>query len=205
METNKDFLLGDDEYYQKIYPKSQIVIGNTNYSGMKHVEYWKGKLNGSYKGTAPYTIGIDGTIYEHYDPKWCSDIMNMGDLDKHLIPILLENEGWLTKNYNTGNLLTWSGDIYNKPDVSNIKWRGKMRWVPYTDEQLESLVILADYLLNEFSIKRFVSEHNTKIDDIAEKNGIYYKSNYNINYLDVSPAFKFKDFKTKIEDNGKLE
>ena len=40
---------------------------------------------------------------------------------------------------------------------------------------------------------------------IEEKEGIYYRSNYNINYMDVSPAFNFNEFKTKIENNGKLE
>jgi hypothetical protein len=174
---------------------------------MSHINLWKNKLNGTFKGISPFVISKDGKIHQYFDPKYYSEIVKMGDNDKEIIPILLENEGWLTKDYHKNKLLTWCGDIYNKEDepIVKIKWRGKVRWVPYSELQLDSLVELTEYLISNFNINRYVSEHNTKILNISEKKGIYYRSNYNINYMDVSPAFNFKEFKEKIENNGILK
>lgn len=206
MEINKDFF-NKSNYYSKVYKKNKIVIGNTLTKEMSHVDLWKNKINGAFKGIAPYVISRDGKIHQYYDPKYYSDILRMGNKDREIIPILLENEGWLVKDYQKNELLTWCGDIYKKEDEPfvNVKWRGKLRWVPYTEHQMDSLVQLSEYLIDRFEINRYVSEHNTKILNIEEKEGIYYRSNYNINYMDVSPAFNFIEFKTKIENNGKLE
>jgi len=206
VEINKNYF-SEDNYHSEVYKKNKIIIGNTLTNKMSHIGLWKNKLNGTFKGIAPYVISMDGKIHQYYDPKYYSEILKMGDNDKEIISILLENVGWLTKDYQKNELLTWCGNIYKKEDgpIANIKWRGKMRWAPYTQDQLDSLVQLTEYLISEFGINRYVSEHNTKILDIEEKEGIYYRSNYNINYMDVSPAFNFKEYKTKIENNGKLE
>ena len=157
----------ESNYHKKIYKKTKIVIGNTLTSKMSHIDLWKHKLNGTFKGIPPF----------------------------------------VTKNYKKNELLTWCGNIYNKEDgpVPEVKWRGKMRWPEYTQNQMDSLFKLTEDLIDEFNIDRYVSEHNTKIMNISEKRGIYYRSNYNINYLDVSPVFNFKEFKQKIENNGTIE
>jgi hypothetical protein len=200
VEINKDLPLDVKNYHPKPHKKRQIVIGNTSTTGMGHFDLWKAKFNGKFKGTSPYTIGLDGTIYEHYNPKYHSEILNIEKYDQHIIPILLENEGWLMKDYKNNVHLNWCGDIYNRDaDIFETKWRTKMRWAPYTDDQLKSLIDLCDNLIEGFKIKRLVCNHNTKILDISELDGIYYRSNYSTNYLDVSPAFNFKEFKTNIE------
>lgn len=200
MVINKTLQLSDKQYYTEVNKKTQIVIGNTLSSDMSHFDLWTKKINGKFKGTAPYTIGKDGTIYEHYDPKYYSDFLNISDSDKSIIPIVIENLGWLDKDYTTDKLNTWCGDEYDPNNgLINTKWRGKLRWEPYNIKQLNGLVKLCDSLIDKFNIERFVSDHNTKIPNITEKTGIYYKSNYSINYLDVSPAFRFNNFKTKIE------
>ena len=201
------YKLEDTAYFKTKYTKNQIVIGNSYSINMEHVRLWKRKLNGNFKGTSPYTISLDGTIHEHYNPEYYSNFLDLNGYDKKIIPILLENEGWLIKNENDNELFNWCGDIYNRGNefIVNTKWRNKSYWAPYTDEQLNSLVLLTKILIKKFKIPLNVSEHNTKIDDIHKKLGIYYKSNYNINYLDVSPSFNFKEFKNKIENNEKLE
>jgi hypothetical protein len=202
---NKDYKLTSDNFYTEEFEKTQIVIGNTWSMNMTHYDLWLNKSNGNFKGVAPYTIALDGTVYEHYDPKYYSKTITLEDWDEFIIPIVVENEGWLTKDYKNNELLTWCGDIYKREGgkTLNSKWRGKLEWALYNDAQLDSLVELCDTLIEKFGIKRFVSSHNTKIIDIAEKKGIYYRSNYNANYLDVSPAFNFKEFKNRIEQNGK--
>lgn len=206
MIINKDYF-NENNCHLKVYNKNKIVIGNTLTTKMSHIDLWKNKLNGAFKGVPAYVISTEGQIYQHFNPKYYSEIIKMGNNDREIVSILLENEGWLTKDYQKNELLTWCGNIYNKEDgpVANIKWRGKIRWTPYAQPQMDSLVQLTEYLIERFNINRYVSEHNTKILDIEEKEGIYYRSNYNINYMDVSPTFNFKEYKTKIENDGTNE
>jgi len=204
VEIIKELKLDSKNYNTRIHKKNQIVLSNSLSLGMGHFDLWKNKLNGNFKGTAPYTVMLDGTIYEHYNPKYYSETINIGNNDKHIIPIVLENEGWLKKDFRNSQHLTWCGDIYNRDKPVEIKWRGNTRWATYSEEQLESLSELCNKLINKFKIKRFVSEHNIKILNISELEGIYYRSNYTTSYSDVSPAFNFKELKNKIE-NGKFK
>lgn len=192
------YKLEDDNYFPELFLKKQIVIGNTLYDDMDHFTLWKNKLNGKFKGTASYTILLNGDVYNHFDPEYYSEFINIGDLDKNIISIVLENVGWLVKDK---YLIDWRGSKYTKKK-SNIfysRWRKKEIWAAYSEKQLDSLVELCKELANKFDIPLISSTHNTKINDISEKQGIYYRSNYSSNYLDVSPAFDFNNFKDKIE------
>ena len=172
---------------------------------MKHIDMWETRQNGKYKGTSPFVISNDGTIYQHYDPKYYSDMLNISDYDKYAIPIMLENEGWLVKDYSKNVLLTWCGDIYNKnlDLIADVKWRHKKKWAPYTKEQVDSLVWLTNHLINEYDIVRYVPDHNTRIKGVSYEKGVFFRSNYNTKYTDLTPAFNFEDFKNKIENNEK--
>jgi N-acetyl-anhydromuramyl-L-alanine amidase AmpD len=194
-------LLGVNNFYQTEYPKKQIVIGNSFSKGLTHVTGWRTRVNGKYKKTAPFTITRDGTIYFHYDPKHHSEFIGTEEIDKNIIPIVLENEGWLTKDSDSEGYLNWVGDIYNEDDgIIETRWRNHRYWSSYTDEQIESLVRLCKYLCERFEIPLETLAHNTKADvDFFE--GVLYKSNYSKYYTDVSPAFDANEFKNKLEIN----
>jgi hypothetical protein len=55
-------------------------------------------------------------------------------------------------------------------------------------------------LFETVKIKPQVVEHNTKINGIEKYCGIVTKSNFSVDYTDVSPAFKFNEFLKKIEN-----
>jgi hypothetical protein len=195
-------LLGLNNYYQTDYDKTQIVIGNTLSTGLNHVTKWQMRLNGKYKETSPLSILRDGTIHLHYDPKHHSDFIGVKDIDKHIVSIVLENEGWLTKDLQNGQHLNWIGDIYNGGgEIIEARWREHTYWASYTDEQIESLVKLCKYLCVKFNIPMETLEHNTKFTTIENFEGVAFKSNYSKNFSDVSPAFKFAEFKNKLEIN----
>lgn len=199
MDINYEYKLKDSSYFKKKYKKQQIVIGNSLNIGLRHFDNWNKKISGKYKGTSPYTIGLDGVIYEHYDPSYYSTFLKDDVLDKRIIPIVLENEGWLTKDLNKKRFIMWNGSIYNRNEaLFERKWRGKLHWAPYTDEQMESLALLCNYLINKFNISKKVSSDNIKIKDYRLKKGVYFRSNYSKNYLDVSPAFNFNYLKGKL-------
>jgi hypothetical protein len=199
MDINKDYTLNDTSYFKRKFKKQQIVIGNSLTVGLNHYDDWNKKMSGKFKRTSPYTIGLDGTIYEHYNPIYYSSFLRDDVFDKKIISIVLENEGWVTKDFNKKTFITWNGDIYNRKEpLVEKKWRGKLRWAPYSDEQMESLSNLCNYLIEEFNLDRTVSSDNIKINDFAHKKGVYYRSNYSRNFLDVSPAFDFDYLIDKI-------
>jgi len=201
VDVIETFKLNEKNYVDEIHKKTQIVLGNTLSIGMDHFEWWSKKVNGKFKGTAAFTIAQDGQVYNHYDPKYYSKFIKLYNWDERSIPIVLENEGWLIKDFKKNKLRNWCGDEYSKNEETAIyiKWRGKFRWAPYSEEQINSLAELCGDLCEKFDIPLICATHNTKIDDISEKQGIYSRSNYSVNYLDVSPAFNFEEFKKQIK------
>lgn len=73
-------------------------------------------------------------------------------------------------------------------------------WQPYTDIQVDKTVELCKELCEKFSIPNKFVGHNTKIEGIENFKGIVSRSNFNSRFTDLSPAFPFETFKTKIEN-----
>lgn len=179
--------------------KKRIIIGNTFNSEMKHVIGWKNRLNGHYKKTAQYTITKDGRVYNHFDTDYYSHFFKGHDMNAKSIIILIENEGWLSKDENN-EFITLIGNIYNKPhEVYEKKWRGFNYWAPYTEEQVESAVELVEFLCKKHNIKPRAVSHNTKLDLYGNTYGVFYRSNLEKFHTDVNPNWFFEQFKTKLE------
>jgi hypothetical protein len=180
--------------------KKQIIIGHTSNNNMNHYKGWLHRFNGNYKKTAPFTISTNGTIHKHFEPIYYSDIFYNTEIDSKAILILLENDGWLTKNTETKEFLTSLGNIYNQSnEVFLKKWREKTYWSNYNEKQIDSLVELVRYLSNEFFIPfTNIADNNMKMENADNYNGILYRSNFHKNYTDLSPAFPFLEFKNKI-------
>jgi len=201
VDINKiDYKLPNTSFHKIKSEKDKIVIGNTYDVGMNHYDVWLKKINSKYKKTANYTIKLDGTIYEHFDPEYYSEFLDDKNINPTIISIILENEGWLTKDFTRNKYVNWCGEIYNRFDeVFYRKWRNKLYWAPYSINQINSLINLTNYLITKFDIIKYVSPDNIKLDDFDKKKGIYYRSNYSKNMLDVSPAFNFDYLKEQIE------
>ena len=194
------YILPIDNYISIESLKKQIVLAHTFNHNMNHFKGWLHRHNKQYKKTAPFTIDRAGFIYKHFDPKYQSKFFNNIELDNKSIVILLENDGWLSKNDEKDEFITWIGDIYKQPSqVINKKWRGHEYWSTYTEEQLESVVKLVSSLCEEFFIPMVSVSHNTKIDDLGDYKGVIYKSNLEKHYTDLNPTWDFDTFKNKIE------
>lgn len=198
--NKKSYPLSPSNFVEAITIKKQIVLGHSSSTHAELMEKWKNRLNGAYMKTAAYTIDAAGTIYEHFNPSYCSDIIGNVDMDTRSIVIILENEGWLTKKDEENEFLNWVGHIYNKPEaVIEKRWRNYQYWAPYTEEQLDSAAKLASHLCDEFFIKKYAVTHNTMIDDLEDFSGVLYKSNIQKYYTDLSPAWSCENFKYKLE------
>jgi hypothetical protein len=202
MEINKElYKLGEDNFINEGTIKSRIVLGNTFTTNMQHTIGWENRSGGKYKGTAMFTIAIDGTIYQHFSPNCFSNFFDEVELSESTISILIENEGWLTDNLLTKNgYINYVGHIYKREDnIIEKKWRNYKYWAPYTNEQMESAVKLVKELCSNYEIPLNVVKTNTTIKNLTNDNGVYYKSNFKKHYTDISPAWDFKGFKNKIE------
>jgi len=200
--NNQTYKLGVNNYIKNRHSKTQIVIGSTFSENMNHFNGWTTRHGGNFKRTAPFTIDIYGNIYQHYPPEFYSEFLGVGGIDEHIIPILIENEGWLVKDIKGDGYINYVGNIYNrKESVIETRWRDQIFWAPYTKEQMDSAIELCKYLCNMFSIQYQTVSHNTKFDGIYDYNGIVYKSNFNKHHTDLSPAWDYVNFKNKIEIN----
>ena len=198
---NKTYSLDKNNYYRSNNKKTQIVIGHTLSKDMSFFNGWTKRLNGKYKKTTPFTIDLSGEIYNHYSPKYHSDFLGFDPYDLKTIPILLVNEGWLIKDIINNRYIDWVGNIYDREDkVVERRWRSHTYWAPYPQKQIDSLVELVNDLCKEFKIEKKVVEHNTQVYDINKFEGIVFKSNYNKDTTDLSPAMNYNVFKQIIEN-----
>ena len=200
--NNQTYKLGINNYVKRRHSKHQIVIASTFSEDMNHVSGWKTRYGGDFKRTAAFTIDIHGNIHQHYPPEFYSEFLGIDSIDEHIIPILIENEGWLIKDIKTDSYVNYIGNTYKrKESVIESEWRGQDYWAPYTNKQLDSAIQLCKYLCNMFGIEFQTVSHNTKLDGIYDYNGVIYKSNFNKRYTDLSPAWDYTTFKNKIELN----
>ena len=202
--NSKKYVLPDNNFIKVETIKKQIVIGHSFSHDMKHYVKWTNRLNGSYQKTASFSIDLNGNTYKHFDPIYFSNILGNIDIDKKSIVILLENDGWLTRDEEKNEFINWIGHIYNKPDiVVEKKWRGYTYWAPYSNKQFESTINLVTLLCDEFNIPKFALPHNTKIENTDDFSGVLYRSNLERHYTDLSPAWSCENFKHKLEQNEK--
>lgn len=199
---NHSYKLPEDNFIPIESLKSRIIIGETRNVEMKHFLGWKHRLNGKYLKTAPFTISSDGTIYQHFNPKYQSKFWRFHDYNSKNIVILLENEGPLIKDSKNKEFITWLGNIYSgRTNVIEKKWRNYNYWPSYSKEQFDSSIILVKHLLKEFNIPANCISHNTKLNTLNNYEGVLYKSNLERYYTDLNPTWDFELFKTKIEEN----
>jgi N-acetyl-anhydromuramyl-L-alanine amidase AmpD len=197
---DKKYKLKPKNYIPIESNKTQIIIANTFNHDMQHVNGWLTRLNGNYKKTAPFTIASDGSVYKHFDPKYITKFFNdNNDLNSKSIVILLENDGFLVKN-KENEFISFNGYIYRGlGEVVEKKWRGYEYWVPYTIEQIESLVELVCVLCDRFNIPLTTVAHNTKLTQLAGFEGMLYRSNLEKHYTDPNPNLDYELIKNKIE------
>ena len=198
---SKTYQLSDSNYIPFESHKNKIVLGHTNNHDMRHFIGWQKRLNGKYKKTAHYTISFDGTVYQHFNPKYYSNYFKYHDLNSKSIIVLLENDGNLSKESDSESFITWLGDIYKREDkVIEKKWRNLNYWAPYSQNQLDSALRLTTKLCEDFNIPKETFNHNTKLNELGNFSGVLYKANLEKFYTDLNPSWDFEVFKSKLED-----
>lgn len=186
--------------FEKNKKKKQIILCHSFRPKENYLNGLKYRKNGEYGKIPNYFITKEGEILNLISDDSYSKFFSDSDVNRNSIVICLENLGWLNKTPLGLSYSNWIGDIYSKT-IFERKWKDKIFWEPYSEEQLLSLVELSKKLLTKFSIDNKFIGHNTKVDGTKLFNGIVCRSNYNSRYTDISPAFQYEKFKNLIEND----
>lgn len=184
---------------KKLKEKRQIILCHTSREIGEYLISLKFRNSGKYDKLPHYVLTRDGRLLEILSPNYSSNYLIDKDIKKQHIIVCLENLGWMNKKPLSDTFLNWIGNIY-KDKVYEKKWRDYFLWQPYTDIQIDKTVELCKELCEKFLIPNKFVGHNTKIDGIENFKGIVSRSNFNSRFTDLSPAFPFETFKTKIEN-----
>jgi N-acetyl-anhydromuramyl-L-alanine amidase AmpD len=179
--------------------KHQIILTHTSRNINDYLQSLKFRFNGSFKRIPNYIITREGKIIQLLGNTEHSEYFKDPNINRNSIIVSLENLGWLQKEPLTDHYINWIGDIYNGK-VFEKKWRDYFFWQPYTEEQVKTTSSLCGKLLKDMKIKSQIVEHNTKIVGIEKYIGIVSKSNFDMNYTDLSPAFNFNELLKNIEN-----
>jgi len=190
---------GNFKTEKKLKEKGQIILCHTSREVGEYLTSLKFRNSGKYDKLPHYVITRDGRLLEILSPNYVSNYLIDKDIKKRHIIVCLENLGWMNKKPLSDTFLNWIGNIY-KDKVYEKKWRDYFLWQPYTDIQVDKTVELCKELCKKFLIPNKFVGHNTKIDGIENFQGIVSRSNFNSRFTDLSPAFPFEAFKTKIEN-----
>ena len=179
--------------------KNQIILAHTFRNFDDYLNSLKYRMDGKYTKIPNYIITREGKVIQTLKNKEYGSFFKEININRNSIIITLENLGWLEKEPLTSNYINWIGDIYNGP-VFDRKWRDYFFWQPYTTSQISKTIEICKNICNEMSIKKNLSGHNTKINGIEKFKGIVTKSNFDIEFTDLSPAFNFEEFTKEFEN-----
>jgi N-acetyl-anhydromuramyl-L-alanine amidase AmpD len=183
------YKLTDNNFIKEEYKKTQVVIGHNGRKDMRHIEGWLRRRGGKSKNTAHFTINKEGKIFQHFDTKYYSDLLDV-EQDKSNISIMLVNSGWLRLDNITKIFTDWLGHAYSKKtSMTRRSWRGHEYWVNYTDKQMKSLKKLVIQLCDEHNIPKECIGNNVYNENIDIYRGVAFRSNYSQEIKDISPAF----------------
>jgi N-acetyl-anhydromuramyl-L-alanine amidase AmpD len=179
--------------------KKQIILTHSSREIKNYLMSLKYRYNGKYDKIPNYVINREGKILKLLNDNEHTNYFSDVNINRNSIIICLENLGWMEKEPLKNSHINWIGNIY-KEKIYEKKWRDYFFWQPYTEIQIENTVELCKKLTKELSINKECIGHNTKINGVERYEGIVTKSNFDIEFTDVSPAFNFEQFINKIEN-----
>ena len=191
-QIDKKTYITKNHYKTKI-AKTQIIIANSLRFGDNHIIRIKNKDFGKSKKWPTFSIKRSGEIMRHFNDNYHGDFMGIKEVDIKSITIVLENMGWLRKiddiYYN------WINERCDKKYVGIKKWMGYTYWEKYTTEQIDSLILLCNYLCEKHNIVKSAIDFHHHHKDIKKYKGVVLKSNHIENSTDSNPLLSLNKIK----------
>lgn len=173
--------------------KKQIILCHTSREVNEYLTSLKFRYNNKYDKIPNFIVDRNGDVIQLLPETGHTNFFSEPNINRNSIIVCLENLGWLEKRPLSNEYINWKGNIYNGK-VYEKKWRDYFFWQPYTNQQLESIAKLCNYLTDNYKIKRNIIGHNTKVEGIYKYEGIVTRSNFETYYTDLNPSFDFEIF-----------
>lgn len=186
--------------YKTQIAKTQIILATSLRKNHNHILRLKHKDYGKSKAWNTFTISRTGEIYQHYDPIFHSDFIGIKEVDKKSISVVLENMGTLFVAPND-KYINWINEICDNDKVEEKQFLGYNFWEKFTNEQIESTVILCRRLCDDFVIPKMAIEFHHFHKEIHKFRGIAFRSNYIEDSSDVNPLFDIPRFNEMLRED----
>lgn len=180
--------------------KTQIVLTDTKRDVKNYIQSLRYRYNKKNPYLPHYVISKRGEVFKIMEPNMYSYFLENENNNKKSIIISLENFGCLKKNPLQESYVSWIGDIYKKKAFER-KWRDCFFWDKYEKKQLETMGKLILELCDKFEIPKISIGHNVRQDGVENFKGVATRSNYDVSYKDVNPAFDFKFLEKILNDD----
>jgi len=190
--------INKDNFIKRKTKKDQIIISFSLRKKDNHITHLKHKEYGKTKKWNTYTISRNGTIYEHYDPNYYSNFMNMKKINKKSISIVLENMCSLIK-INENSYVNWLNEKCPTNKIIKKSFLGLHYWELIPDEQFKSVIDLCDKLCDRFNIPKKIIDFHHYNSNIDKFSGIVLKSNYVENTTTINPLFNLQKFNEMLQ------
>jgi len=184
--------------YKNKTKKKQIIISFSLRKNNYHIIHSQNREYGKSKKWNTYTISREGNIYEHYNPEYYSDFMNIKKVDKKSISIVLENMCSVVKN-NNGNYINWLNESCPKDVVIEKHFFGSKYWELIREKQYNSTIYLCNYLCEQFNIPKKIIDFHYYNENVEDFKGIVFRSNYFENSTNIHPLFDIQKIKENIK------
>jgi len=194
----KTYKIDESNHYKTQNVKNQIILSISQRKDNYHIVRLKHKDFGKTKKWNTFTISRNGSVYQHYNPKYHTDFLGIKEVDKHAISIVLENMGALYKTAD-GKYLNWLNEICQEKNIVEKKYLGYNFWENFTKKQIESTAKLCIKLSKEFNIPLKCIDFQYYHKDINKFRGIVFKSNYVQDYFEANPLFDIEKFNEMLQ------
>jgi len=204
---DRSLRLPDDQYVKVKADFKDLLVLHHTVGGSAESTYRWWLRDPARVGTA-YIVERDGKVFEVFDPEyWCYHL-KVGDpeMDARSIGIELASEGALTRVGEWLYAFDGKKRLYSLVDDKEKyydhgdDWRGYQYFDAYDDAQIESVIKLADYLIEKFGIPRrmpanHLAEARTKLWDFK---GIIGHHHVRADKTDLHPGFGYDHFRRML-------
>jgi hypothetical protein len=196
---NETYKVADINRHKTQSVKTQIVLATSLRKNGYHITRLKHKEYGNTKKWNTYSVARDGIIFQHFDNKFHSDFLGIKEADKQTISVVIENMGTLFKTP-SDTYINWLNEICDAENVVEKAWLGYRYWEKFTDEQIESIVVLCQHLCEEHNIPKVSMDFHHFHKDTIKFRGIVFRSNYIEDSSDINPLFDIPKFNEMLQN-----
>lgn len=191
--------VAENNRYKTQIAKTQIILATSLRKDSNHIIRLQHKDYHKTKRWNTFTISRTGEIFQHFDPSFHSDFLNIKDVDKKSISIVLENMGYLFAAPND-KYINWINEECSLENIVEKQWLGYNYWEKFYDDQLESTVMLCRRLCDDFGIPKVCLEFQHYNKETQKFKGIAFRSNYIEDSTDINPLFDIKKFNEMLQN-----